>query len=163
MKTLIKYLVAALVVIMVSCDDTEQLIYEQPNSFTLTLNQEDELKVEIQTGEKIGINGTEYSVLSNACVSMYDVPVANQYLIYYPANAQLSGNNLDYSLPTVQTYTQGAIDQSACPLYCLTDNDGLNNMKMNAACGGLKLIVPANEDFASLTSVTFESKNDMLA
>ena len=39
MKTLIKYLVAALVVIMVSCDDTEQLIYEQPNSFTLTLNQ----------------------------------------------------------------------------------------------------------------------------
>ena len=50
MKTLIKYLVAALVVIMVSCDDTEQLIYEQPNSFTLTLNQEDELKVEIQTG-----------------------------------------------------------------------------------------------------------------
>ena len=52
MKTLIKYLVAALVVIMVSCDDTEQLIYEQPNSFTLTLNQEDELKVEIQTGEK---------------------------------------------------------------------------------------------------------------
>lgn len=73
MKTLIKYLVAALVVIMVSCDDTEQLIYEQPNSFTLTLNQEDELKVEIQTGEKIGINGTEYSVLSNACVSMYDV------------------------------------------------------------------------------------------
>ena len=34
---------------------------------------------------------------------------------------------------------------------------------MNAACGGLKLIVPANEDFASLTSVTFESKNDMLA
>ena len=62
MKTLIKYLVAALVVIMVSCDDTEQLIYEQPNSFTLTLNQEDELKVEIQTGEKIGINGTEYSV-----------------------------------------------------------------------------------------------------
>ena len=33
MKTLIKYLVAALVVIMVSCDDTEQLIYEQPNSF----------------------------------------------------------------------------------------------------------------------------------
>lgn len=122
------------------------------------LNQEDELKVEIQTGEKIGINGTEYSVLSNACVSMYDVPVANQYLIYYPANAQLSGNNLDYSLPTVQTYTQGAIDQSACPLYCLTDNDGLNNMKMNAACGGLKLIVPANEDFASLTSVTFESK-----
>lgn len=162
MKTLIKYLVAALVVIMASCDDTEQLIYEQPNSFTLAFNTDDELNVEIQTGAKIGINGEEYPVLSNACISMYDVPVANQYLIYYPANAQLSDNNLDYSLPTVQTYTQGAVDQSACPLYCLTDNDGLNNMQMNVACGGLKLFVPANEDFASLTSVTFESKNDIL-
>ena len=30
MKTLIKYLVAALVVIMFSCDDTEQLIYFNP-------------------------------------------------------------------------------------------------------------------------------------
>ena len=30
MKTLIKYLVAALVVIMVSCDDTEQLIMNSP-------------------------------------------------------------------------------------------------------------------------------------
>ena len=162
MKTLIKYLVAALVVIMVSCDDTEQLIYEQPNSFTLAFNTDDELNVEIQTGVKIGINGEEYPVLSNACISMYDVPVANQYLIYYPANAQLSDNNLDYSLPTVQTYTQGVVDQSACPLYCLTDNDGLNNMQMNVACGGLKLFVPANEDFASLTSVTFESENDIL-
>ena len=50
MKTLIKYLVTALVVIMVSCDDTEQLIYKQPNSFTFTLNQEDEFQVDIQTG-----------------------------------------------------------------------------------------------------------------
>ena len=69
MKTLIKYLVAALVVIMVSCDDTDQLIYEQPNSFTLAFNTDDELNVEIQTGVKIGINGEEYPVLSNACMS----------------------------------------------------------------------------------------------
>jgi hypothetical protein len=77
MKTLIKYLVTALVVIMVSCDDTEQLIYKQPNSFTLTLNQEDELQVDIQTGEKIGINGrnTPYCRMHALVCTMFLLPI----------------------------------------------------------------------------------------
>lgn len=162
MKTLIKCLVALFAVATVSCDDTEQLIYEQPNSFTLTFNQNDELKVEIQAGEKIGINGVAYPVLSNGCVSMYDVPAEQQYLIYYPAGARYTGNSLDYSLPATQTYAEGQVDQAACPLYCLTDNDGLDAMKMNTVCGGLKLVVPANEDFVSLTSVSIESESDAL-
>lgn len=163
MKSLIKCLVAALAVAMVGCDDTEQLIYEQPNSFTLTFNQDDELKVEIQSGEKIGINGSEYPVLANRCVSMYDVPAELQYLIYYPSDAKLSGYSLDYTLPATQAYVKGTIDRTACPLYCLTDNDGLADMKMNTVCGALKLMVPANEDFVSLTSVTMEAKDDVLA
>jgi len=156
-----------LAAVLADCSDDkteiEQIIIEQPNSFTLTFSDESELTYEIEANDKIGINGGAYPVLYNGCVSLYDVPAEAQYLIYYPSDAAFSeGNILEFALPAAQEYVEGGIDPAACPLYCLTDNEGLDNMAMNTVCGGLKLTVPANESFSAVTSASIASETDTL-
>lgn len=165
MKTYLKYILFATALIVASCDDdTEQIIYEQPSMFTLKLDQVDDLQGSIQAGDKIGINGETYTVLSNGVVGMHDVPVVSEYLIYYPANMQISDKYLKYTLPEAQNYSIEKVDAQASPLYHIADNENLKegDVKLNAIVGGLKLIIPESEDFAAVTSVILNSKSDML-
>jgi hypothetical protein len=167
MKVMIKNLQILLVaVVFASCSkDTglQQIIVEQPNSFVLSISDASELTYAIKANDKIGINGVAYPVLYNSLVSLYNVPVEPQYLIYYPSGAEFSENNmLQFTLPETQKYVDGSVDPAAYPLYSLTDNEGLDSMTMNPVCGGLKLMVPANDQFNAITSVSITSETDIL-
>ncbi len=168
MKVIIKSLqILIIVVLFANCSkDTgiQQIIVEQPNSFVLSISESSELRYAIKANDKIGINGTAYPVLYNSLVSLYDVPVKPQYLIYYPSDAEFSEDNkLKFTLPETQKYVNGGIDPAAYPLYSLTDNEGLDSMTMNPICGGLKLTIPANDQFSAITSVSITSETDVLA
>ncbi|MCD7900597.1 MAG: hypothetical protein LUH22_12210 [Bacteroides sp.] len=163
MKTFIKYILVAAAMVMTGCsDDDEQIIYEQPGSMKLVFNQESIFQGKMQTGNLLGINGKGYPILSNGLVAMHDVPAESEYLIYYPADMQFSGKTLKYTLPATQNFSKGAVDMLASPVFCLTDNDGLKEVELSTLCGGLKLTIPANEDFASVTSVVLTAKGDAL-
>jgi len=166
MKSMIKSLQILFIAVLFanySKDALQQIIVEQPNSFVLSISEESELTYQIKANEKIGINGTAYPVLYNSLVSLYDVPVEPQYLIYYPSGADFLENNiLQFILLETQKYVDGSVDPAAYPLYCLTDNEGLDSMTMNPVCGGLKLIVPANDQFSAITSVSITSETDIL-
>lgn len=166
MKSMIKSLqIVLIVVLFANCskDALQQIIVEQPNSFVLSISEASELTYQIKANDKIGINGTAYPVLYNSLVSLYDVPVEPEYLIYYPSNAEFSADNmLKFSLPETQKYVKGGVDPAGYPLYSLTDNEGLDSMTMSPVCGGLKLIVPANDQFSAITSVSITSETDIL-
>ena len=166
MKSIIKSLqILFIAVLFANCskDALQQFIVEQPNSFVLSISEASELSYQIKANDKIGINSAAYPVLYNSLVSLYDVPVAPQYLIYYPSNAEISGENiLKFTLPQTQKYVKGNIDPLAYPLFSLTDNEGLDSMTMSPVCGGLKLMVPANDLFSAITSVSITSETDLL-
>ncbi len=166
MKTYLKYIFLSLVFVVAGCDDDpEKIIYEQPSMFKLAVNQDDVLQSNIQPGDKIGINGQSYSVFSNGIVGMYDVPVASEYIIYYPADMQLSDQILQYTLPSSQTYYSEKIDPQACPLYHTADNESLKegDVIFNTVVGGLKITIPGNEDFGGVNSLTLNARSDILS
>lgn len=166
MKSMIKSLqIVFIAMLFANCskDALQQIIVEQPNSFVLKIDEASELTYPIKANEKIGINGTAYPVLYNSLVSLYDVPVKPTYLIYYPSTAEfLADNTLKFSLPETQKYVKGGVDPAGYPLYSLTDNESLDSMTMRPVSGGLKLIVPANDQFRAITSVSIASETDVL-
>lgn len=159
-----KYLAAAALFAAAGCSGEDELVVlEKPNSFALSLPEDSELQVIIPSGAEVGVNGRQYPVMTGGVVNMHDIPGAEAYLVYYPATATLPGDGcLDYTLPEVQRYRTGSVDPAAFPIYCLTDNDGLGRMPLRAACGALKLTVPANAEFGSLTSVELAAKEWVL-
>lgn len=164
MKTRLKYLIAAAAIAAAGCSGEDELVLlEKPNSFPLRLAEGSELQVTIPSGAAVGVNGERYPVMTGGVVNMHDIPGAEEYLVYYPATAALPGERcLDYTLPEVQHYEAGSVDADAFPIYCLTDNEGLGKLPLRAVCGALKLTIPANADFGTLTSVELKAKSWVL-
>lgn len=168
MKVIFKYMqLVLLALLFVGCskdkEEIYQVIIEQPYSFTLAIDEGSAVSYPIKANDRVGINGEAYPVLYNGVVSLYEVPVEPQYLVYYPAHATiLQERVLQFILPAAQKYVEGSVDPKAYPLYNLSDNGGLDTMRMLPACGGLKLLVPANETFSAITSVTITSETDRL-
>lgn len=165
MKSMIKSLqILFIAVLFANCskEALQQIIVEQPNSFVLSISEASELRYPIKANDKVGINGEAYPVLYNGLVSLYDVPVNREYLVYYPASAEFSKHDVKFTLPQTQKYVKGSVDPAAYPLYALTDNERLDSMTMDVVCGGLKLTIPSNDMFASITAVTVSSESDFL-
>lgn len=164
MKALSKYFFFALAALVVAgCEDDTKTVYK-PYSLQLNLTEGNELGLSVSAGQDIFINDEKYPVLANGQVSLYDVPAAIEYLVYYPEPESSSGRILNYRIPDNQTYIPGKCDPEASPLYGLSDNDGLENLTLKPVCGGLKLIIPAPEEsaFASVSSIKIESKEYVL-
>lgn len=165
MKSMIKSLqILFIAVLFANCskEALQQIIVEQPNSFVLSISEASELRYQIKANDKVGINGEAYPVLYNGLVSLYDVPVNREYLVYYPASAEFLKHDVKFTLPQTQKYVKGSVDPAAYPLYALTDNERLDSMTMDVVCGGLKLTIPSNDMFASITAVTVSSESDFL-
>lgn len=162
MKLSMKYLLFACAMAVVGCTEekTEEIFIQQPNSFRIGVEGDEAFALNIPSGEKIGINGKEVQVLSNGVVSLYEVPAAEKYTVCYPCSLQLQGERMKFDMPQEQNYRAGALDVSACPYYAVTDNEGLADLKLKPVLGALKLVIPANEEFASVSSVILESKSD---
>lgn len=162
MKSLMKYYLFAGIMALLGCTDekTEELIIEQPNSFQVEVEGDDTFSLSIPNGEKIGINGQEVQVLSNGQVSLYEIPAGESYTVYYPSNLQPEGNRLKFDIPQQQTYRAGKVDVAACPYYSVVDNAGLATVKLKPAFGALKLLVPSNQEFATVSSVVLTSVSD---
>lgn len=60
---------------------------------------------------------------------------------------------MKFNMPKDQIYRTGGVDVAACPYYAVADNEGLADLKLKPALGALKLIIPANQEFASISSV----------
>lgn len=167
MKTHINYIVIAMFLMAGCSKNMEQIVLEQPSMFTISAGEGDVFELALKAGDKIGINGKEYPILSNKIVGMYDVPVTEKYFVYYPADMEVTNNTLKYTMPAVQQYSGGMVDRKANPVYGVADNESLKNevMKLNAVVGGLEVSIPANEDFASVTSIALNARSasDILA
>lgn len=164
MKTWIKYIFVALTVLTATgCEDDTKTVYK-PYSLQLNLSEGNELGLSVNAGQNIFINDEKYPVLANGQVSLYDVPAATEYLIYYPEPESRSGCILNYCIPDNQTYVPGKCDPEVSPFYGLGDNEELENLALKPVCGGLKLIIPAPEEsaFASVSSIKIESKEYVL-
>lgn len=164
MKTWTKYFFVALAALAVAgCEDDTKTVYK-PYSLQLNLPEGNELGLSVSAGQSIFINDEKYPILANGQVSLYDVPAATEYIIYYPEAESRAGHILNYHIPEVQNYLPGKCDPEASPLYCLSGNEGLENLTLNPVCGGLKLIIPAPEEsaFASVSSIEIESKEYVL-
>ncbi|MCD8182470.1 MAG: hypothetical protein LUE99_04530 [Bacteroides sp.] len=161
----IKYMLLAIVAVVAGCTDekVEQIIVQQPNSFRLAVDGDDAFTLDVPAGGKIGINGSEIPVLANGLVSLYEVPAVEYYSIYYSSSLQLQDGKIEFEMPQEQVCEGGRVDASSCPYFALTDNENLDGVKLKAALGALKLTVPANADFGSVSSVTLESETDKLA
>lgn len=162
MKLLMKCLLFAGAMATVGCTDekTEEILVRQPNSFRIGMEGDESFALNIPSGDKIGINGREVQVLSNGLVSLYEVPAEEKYTVYYPCTVQLQGERMKFDMPQEQTYKEGAPDVTACPYYTVTDNEGLVDLKLKPVLGALKLTIPANQEFASVSSVILESESD---
>jgi|GEM_PF-384952 len=162
MKTDIKHIITALLILTGCSEKMEQIVLEQPSMFTIAAGEEDVFELALEAGDKIGINGKEYPILSNKIVGMYNVPVMEKYFVYFPADMEIANSTLKYTMPAVQRYSDGTVDRKANPVYGVADNEGLKNekMKLNAVVGGLKVIIPADEDFASVTSITLKARSE---
>lgn len=164
MKTWTKYFFIALAAFTVAgCEDDTKTVYK-PYSLQLNLSEGNELGLSVNAGQNIFINDEKYPVLANGQVSLYDVPAADEYLVYYPEPESRSGYVLNYHIPESQTYIPGKCDPVASPVYGLSDNEQLEDLILKPACGGLKLIIPAPEEgsFASVSSIKIESKEYVL-
>lgn len=163
MKTYIKYIVFPLLV-MAGCskDKIEQIIQEQPSMFTLGAGEDDAFGIAIYAGDRIGINGEEYTVFSNNIVGMYDVPVTDRYFIYFPGNMEVTNNSLRYTLPDIQEYIGDVVDRRANPVYGIADNGSLKegDLRLHSVVGGLQVEIPADEDFVSVTSITLHAQSE---
>lgn len=165
MKNWTNYIFVAMAVLAImGCEDDTKTIYK-PYSLQLNLPEDNELGLSISAGQDIFINDAKYPVLANGQVSLYDVPAAAEYLVYYPEPESRSGYILNYHIPENQTYVPGKCDPEASPLYGMGGNEDLENLVLKPVCGGLKLVIPAPEEstFASVSSIKIESKEYVLA
>lgn len=163
MKAYIKIYIAFAIILMAGCSDKiEQIVIEQPSMFTIAAGDGDAFGIALKAGDKIGINGKAYPILSNKTVGMYDVPAMEKYFIYYPADMDVSNNMWTYTLPAVQNYSAGVVDRRANPVYGVADNGSLKegDVRLDAVVGGLKVAIPANADFASVTSITLAARSE---
>lgn len=160
-----KYVLFLLVLILCGCtkDSIEQVFIQQPNSFNLAINGDASFNFDIPTGEKLGINGDKIPILSNGLISLHDVPAVNHYLLYYPDTLLKADNTAKFDLPSEQSYNASTVNISSCPLCTQTDNEGLDSVKLQPVVGALKIVVPANKDFGTVSSVSIESKSDNLS
>ncbi len=148
----------------VSCtkENLEQVIHQQPNSFQIQLDGD--FVLDTEAGDKVGINGVGYPVLLNGLVSLIDVPVAENYLICYPFSTQkVEGEKIQFTYPLVQTYSNGAMDSNVYWAYGVTSNEDFESLKLKPICGGLKIKIPATDQFSFLTSVSINSSIDTLS
>ena len=161
-KLLMKYLLFAGVMAVVGCTEEkmEEVFIEQPNSFHIKVEGDEAFALNIPSGGKIGINGKEVQVLSKGLVSLYEVPAEEKYTVYYPLSVQLQEERMKFNMPKDQIYRTGGVDAAACPYYAVADNEGLADLKLKPALGALKLIIPANQEFASISSVVLKSESD---
>lgn len=149
-------------VITACSEKTEQIVYEQPSMFTIAAGEEGVFDLGLKAGDMIGINGKEYPILSNKTVGMYDVPVTEEYFIYFPAEMEATKTTLKYTLPAVQRYSGAVVDRNANPVYGVADNQSLKeeSLKLNAVVGGLQVKIPADKDFASVTSIALTARSE---
>ena len=162
-KLLMKYLLfAGVMAVVVGCTEEkmEEVFIEQPNSFHIKVEGDEAFALNIPSGGKIGINGKEVQVLSKGLVSLYEVPAEEKYTVYYPLSVQLQEERMKFNMPKDQIYRTGGVDVAACPYYAVADNEGLADLKLKPALGALKLIIPANQEFASISSVVLKSESD---
>ncbi|HRN16657.1 MAG TPA: hypothetical protein PLF38_06350, partial [Xylanibacter oryzae] len=160
----IKYILFAFLLSTYGCanESTEQVFLQQPNSFRLAVDGDESFSLDIPSGKTIGINGDKVPILSNGLVSLHNVPAVKEYFISYPDSLKLNEDNIKFTMPNEQSYNGNSVDISSCPLSTITDNKGLENVKLNPVLGALKINIPANSDFGSITSVTIESGSDNL-
>ena len=166
-----KYFLPALTCIILAltgCEEDktviEEIIHTQPSASSVKQNPEDEILIELNAGDKIGINGLTCAILANGQISLYDVPATANYLIYHPSDAQATENAIKFSLPARQDLQENKVNPTTFPLYAYTDNEGLEEVLLNAVCGVLKLEIPAaDEGFESVTSISIQSDKDELA
>lgn len=162
-KLLMKYLLfAGVMAVVVGCTEEkmEEVFIEQPNSFHIKVEGDEAFALNIPSGGKIGINGKEVQVLSKGLVSLYEVPAEEKYTVYYPLSVQLQEERMKFNMPKDQIYRTGGVDVAVCPYYAVADNEGLADLKLKPALGALKLIIPANQEFASISSVVLKSESD---
>ncbi len=164
LKSYIKCILFAVITIICGCTDetTEQIRVEQPNSFHLETDGDESFALDVSAGDKISINGYKIPVLSNGLVSLHDVPAAENYFICYPDSFNSDEDKISYSMPQEQTYKADGIDVASCPFSTLTDNKGLDSVKLKPIMGALKMTIPANADFGTVSSISIESESDVL-
>lgn len=160
----IKYILFTSIISIYGCtnESTEECLMQQPNSFRFSVDGDESFSLDIPSGKIIGINGDKVQVLSNKLVSLHNVPAVKEYFISYPDSLKLDEGYTKFTMPEEQSYNGNYVDISSCPLNTITDNKGLEDVKLNPVLGALKINIPANSDFGSITSVTIESQSDNL-
>lgn len=154
--------------LLVGCSEKIDLIIEeQPSMFILAEGGNPAFDIALHSGDKIGINGEEYTILSGRTIGMYEVPIAEQYYIYYPSSIEASNNSWRYTLPKSQKYSKESVDKKANPLFGKANNEELKNeeLTLKPIVGGLKVVIPKDEDFVSVSSISLRarSESDVLA
>lgn len=152
-----------LVVLTMGCTDDKVVTttHIQPNSFKIDF-ESDTLKPSIESGQQIGVNGISCPVYSK-WVSLKEVPAVEKYFIYYPFSIQRDSTIFKSQLPVTQTYFNNKADLSACPAYAITDNEGLNEVKLKILCGALKIPIPKNDSITTIFSAILSSHRDSLS
>lgn len=160
MKHIIRHVLILIACVLCGCteDKTEQELIYQPSSFNIGTDGDDIFALKLPTGSLIDINSQPVKVLSRGLVSLYDVPAVAEYTVCYPSGMTVTDGKLSFDIPSVQKYTPGGIDVSACPYYSVTDNQGLDSMKLKPSMGALCLTIPANTDQGLVKEVTVESE-----
>lgn len=160
----IKYMLFGFVLLIYSCnnDSIKQIFIQQPNSSHLTIDGDAPFLLNFKTGDTIGINGDKVVILNNGLVGLHDVPAVKEYFIYYPNSIEKNDSEFQFIMPQMQSYNDKYIDASSCPFLANIDNLGLENVKLKPVLGALKMTIPANSDFGSVSSVIIESKTNNL-
>lgn len=165
-KQIIAYTAVALAAVLAGCSDDVTTEYiEKPLTMTAGEVVENELGALLpEAGENLYVNGYRCPILSNGESSFHNIPGALQYVVHTQESVVVDGTKVGFNIPSSQTYREGGLSKAACPLYSLTDNEGLEHIVFKPAVGALKIVIPASneEAFKQITSVELSCKSYVL-
>lgn len=165
-KQIFSYAAAALAVVLAGCSDDVTTEYiEKPLTMSAGEVVENELGALIPAaGDDLYVNGYRCPILSNGESSFHNIPGALQYVVHTQESVKVEGTKVGFNIPSSQTYREGGLSKASCPLYSLTDNDGLKHIVFKPAVGALKIVIPPSEEeaFKEITSVEVSCKSYVL-
>lgn len=147
------------------CENTDIEYVTKPSTMTVGEVVECELNPLLPAaGENLYVNGYRCPILPTGETSFHNIPGAEQYVVHTQEAVMVEGTKVGFGIPSVQTYREGGLSKTACPLYALTDNAGLEHIVFKPAVGALKIVIPptGEETFKELSSVEIACKSYIL-
>lgn len=147
------------------CENTDIEYVTKPSTMTVGEVVECELNPLLPSaGENLYVNGYRCPILPTGETSFHNIPGAEQYVVHTQEAVMVEGTKVGFGIPSVQTYREGGLSKTACPLYALTDNAGLEHIVFKPAVGALKIVIPPSgeEAFKELSSVEIACKSYIL-